>query len=132
MECSSSNQLAVSLNDTVYIRKSAFDVLRLHDFAQDDQQQQVSSLTWNSKSTHLIVGTTKGSLYIFNIETQTIESQKSIHTQRIGCISIFKDFIATGSKDSTICISNFSTSFNKLYLNAHKQEVCGLKWSPDG
>jgi len=66
-----------------------------------------------------------------------VQYQKKIrslsgHAARIGVISWATNVISTGSKDYNILNRDLRLSepyYDKLY--AHKQEVCGLKWSFD-
>ncbi len=46
---------------------------------------------------------------------------------------MFNNYLVTGSRDRCINFYDLrqSNRFTKQYL-AHKQEVCGLKWSPNG
>ena len=54
------------------------------------------------------------------------------HKQRVGCMSWNHNVLATGSRDRQILLRDVRApeqSFAKL--NAHRSEVCGLKWSSD-
>jgi cell division cycle 20-like protein 1 (cofactor of APC complex) len=54
------------------------------------------------------------------------------HTDRISSIAWNSSTISTGSRDKTILHRDPRDSvpfFSKI--NIHRQEVCGLKWSPD-
>ena len=54
------------------------------------------------------------------------------HTNRVGALSWNANLLSTGSRDKTIlnrdirADSQFVSKFE-----GHRQEVCGLKWSPD-
>ena len=54
------------------------------------------------------------------------------HEGRIGCIAWNNSFLSSGSRDKTILHRDHrSKSDFFAKLEGHKQEVCGLKWSPD-
>lgn len=57
----------------------------------------------------------------------------SIHTERVGAISICKDLLLTGSRDKKLLMHDLRSGQNPVVeFNGPKQEICGLKWSPDG
>lgn len=54
------------------------------------------------------------------------------HAYRVGTLAWNGNLLASGSRDSKICISDIR--LNKPVVSTfigHKQEVCGLKWSFD-
>ena len=54
------------------------------------------------------------------------------HDGRIGCIAWQSSFFSTGSRDKSILHRDCRSRENFFAkLDGHKQEVCGLKWSPD-
>lgn len=62
--------------------------------------------------------------------------QKSVnklngHSGRIGSLNWGKNLLASGSKDGNIGV--WDPRFGNVNrYRAHSQEICGLKWSPDG
>lgn len=54
------------------------------------------------------------------------------HQGRIGCIAWNSSMLSTGSRDKSILHRDLRMK-NDFFakLEGHKQEVCGLKWSPD-
>ena len=57
----------------------------------------------------------------------------SSHQERVGAISIFRNLILTGSRDKKLLLQDFRCgSSTPFEFNGPKQEICGLKWSPDG
>jgi len=54
------------------------------------------------------------------------------HTNRVGSLSWSTSLLSTGSRDKTILNRDLRDA--KQFISCfegHKQEVCGLKWSPD-
>lgn len=52
---------------------------------------------------HLIIGTDKGKMYLFDCQTGACINQiKSDHTHRVGVLAASENLIASGSKDRTI------------------------------
>lgn len=51
----------------------------------------------------------------------------------MGAISIHRDLLLTGSRDKKLMLQDFRCGHSEgLQFNGPKQEICGLKWSPDG
>lgn len=54
------------------------------------------------------------------------------HEGRIGCIAWTNSFLSSGSRDKSILHRDMRCKHDSFAkLDGHKQEVCGLKWSPD-
>jgi cell division cycle 20-like protein 1, cofactor of APC complex len=55
------------------------------------------------------------------------------HTGRVGSISWNESILSSGSRDRTIINRDVRSPANFLSrYEVHKQEVCGLRWSPEG
>ncbi|CAB0020240.1 unnamed protein product [Nesidiocoris tenuis] len=60
-------------------------------------------------------------------------SKLSGHAARVGTLAWCGDVLASGSRDRSILLRDLrvpQTEFERRF-SAHRQEVCGLKWSPD-
>jgi cell division cycle 20-like protein 1 (cofactor of APC complex) len=130
VDWSSKNTLAVGLRSSVYLwSASTTHVTQLDDLGKHDK---VTSVSWSGNGDYLAVGTNSGSLQIWDVATEKKLRTFSGHEGRIGCVSWNSSFLSSGSRDQTILhrdprqASNF---FGRLI--GHKQEVCGLRWSPD-
>ncbi|PIO69563.1 WD domain, G-beta repeat protein [Teladorsagia circumcincta] len=54
------------------------------------------------------------------------------HTSRVGCLAWNGDLVCSGSRDRHIIQRDIRQPHNtEKKMSAHRQEVCGLKWSPD-
>jgi len=93
--------------------------------------ESLSSLKGNFDGTKLSLGYDTGLVKIFDIETQKIERTMKGQEWRVGCMSWSKNELSTGSRDKTICIRDMRESKDySLKLKGHKQEVCGVAFSP--
>lgn len=56
------------------------------------------------------------------------------HTARVGTLAWNGDLLSSGSRDRYIYQRDIRVqgTFRERRLQGHRQEVCGLKWSPDG
>lgn len=70
---------------------------------------------------------------IYDAETQVFDRQMSGHTARVGTLAWNDYVLSTGSRDRSILhrdVREAAHSFRRL--TGHRQEVCGIKWSPNG
>ncbi|CAI4221010.1 unnamed protein product [Auanema sp. JU1783] len=133
VDWSAQNMLSVGLSSCVYLWSACnSQVIKLCDLVTE--QDCVSSVQWNDKGDLLAVGTSRGLTQIWDVTTQKKILDLSGHTSRIGCLAWNGDQISSGSRDRTILQRDTRQSNGDNYerkLVYHRQEVCGLKWSPD-
>jgi WD40 repeat protein len=54
------------------------------------------------------------------------------HSHRVSCLSWSSHLLASGGRDKSILLRDARVADSTVTrLRVHKQEVCGLKWSPD-
>jgi cell division cycle 20-like protein 1, cofactor of APC complex len=130
VDWSSSNELGIGLDSTVYIW-SAKTTKAIKAYENEDGDP-ICSVSWNQGSNYLAIGENDGSLKIFDVESNKIVTDILIHDCRIGSLAWNDNIISSGSRDRTIQNRDIRCpnvcQFKSL---GHKQEVCGLKWSPD-
>eukprot|EP01122_Echinamoeba_exundans_P007501 TRINITY_DN2331_c0_g1_i1.p1 TRINITY_DN2331_c0_g1~~TRINITY_DN2331_c0_g1_i1.p1 ORF type:complete len:750 (+),score=81.08 TRINITY_DN2331_c0_g1_i1:399-2648(+) len=153
------NVLAVGLGQSLYLwNASTSSVTKLCQI--DRSGELISSVSWidprsgNSNiaisspssaamNPHLIVGTSRGRMMMYDTSTLQLVREWTGHSARVGTIAFCADrqWLATGSRDKSIIIrdlrvassrSNASETDSSILfkLTQHRQEVCGLKWSP--
>uniref|UniRef100_A0A915JSC9 C3H1-type domain-containing protein n=1 Tax=Romanomermis culicivorax TaxID=13658 RepID=A0A915JSC9_ROMCU len=107
-------------------------VTKLCDLSALDNDS-VTSVSWCEKGDTLAVGTQRGLCQIYDVATQKRLLTLEGHTSRVGCLAWNGDLICTGSRDRLILQRDIRSPplFTEKRLTAHRQEVCGLKWSPD-
>uniref|UniRef100_A0A7E4VJQ9 Fizzy-related protein homolog n=1 Tax=Panagrellus redivivus TaxID=6233 RepID=A0A7E4VJQ9_PANRE len=131
VDWSSQNILSVGLNTCVYLWSACnSQVVKLCDLGLDTDS--VTSVQWAEKGDYLAVGTNRGKLQIWDAHAQKIVQQFDAHSGRIGCLAWNGDLICSGSRDRGICVRDQRVPpGDETRLNDHRQEVCGLKWSPN-
>lgn len=130
VDWSAQNMLSVGLNTCVYLWSAMnSQVVKLCDLQTENDT--VTSVQWTDKGDALAVGTNKGNLQIWDVHTQKKVHELTGHTSRIGCLAWNGDLICSGSRDRYILQRDIRQPNIERRLSYHRQEVCGLKWSPD-
>lgn len=124
-------------------------VTRLCDLSSDGNV--VTSVSWSERGNLVAVGTHNGYVTVWDVTVNKQVNKLMGHSARVGALAWNGDVLSSGSRDRMImqrdtrtprkfARSMFILQFNKLYFAAnvierrligHRQEVCGLKWSPD-
>lgn len=134
--------LAVALHDTVYLWNSDTGainrLLELNDpsgtgtaTARDDF---VTSVSWSADGRFLAVGTNRAAVQVWDAMSETRLRSWTSHAERVSALA-WKDWTLTsGGRDSRIIHNDLRAASRTPYAvsAAHTQEVCGLKWSPNG
>ncbi len=131
VDWSSQNVLAVGLGSCVYLWSACTSkVTKLCDLVQSEDL--VTSVSWAQRGTHLAVGTNKGEVQLWDtIKVKKVRTMTG-HTARVGTLAWTGPTLASGSRDRLIFLRDVREKTPYTHkLNAHRQEVCGLKWSFD-
>jgi len=85
------------------------------------------------KGTHLAIGTHKGIVQIWDVAHNKKVRNMSGHAARVGCLSWNSSVLSSGSRDRKIYHRDVRQDDTPIAISeGHTQEVCGLKWSPNG
>jgi len=129
IDWSSRNILAVALNQTVYLWHAATgDIQQLMSTTEEDL---ITSVSWNADGTILAIGTNQCEVQFWDAYSHLLRSVPG-HLGRVGSLAWNGNVLASGSRDSTIGLCDVRTYQRYSSLAHHTQEVCGLRWSPDG
>ncbi|KAL5269841.1 hypothetical protein ACHWQZ_G003343 [Mnemiopsis leidyi] len=126
------NVLTVGLSASVYLWSACTSqVTRLCDLSCEGDT--VTSVGWSDRSSNILaVGTNRGCVQLWDTQAQKRTAIFESHESRAGALAWNGDLLCSGSRDRFIIQRDVRTpphQFKKL--TGHKQEVCGLKWSPD-
>ncbi|XP_061420305.1 fizzy-related protein homolog [Lethenteron reissneri] len=132
VDWSSLNVLSVGLGTCVYLWSACTSqVTRLCDLSVDGDS--VTSVSWSERGNHVAVGTHKGLVQIWDAAAGKKINTLEGHTARVGALAWNADQLSSGSRDRMIVQRDVRAPpvTTERRLQGHRQEVCGLKWSPD-
>jgi cell division cycle 20-like protein 1 (cofactor of APC complex) len=129
VDWSSQGLLAVGLGSCVYLWTPQGKVTKLNDVGQTDS---ITSVNWSKNGHYLSIGAYSGNVQIWDIKkTKPIRIVRA-HESRVGSIAWNSKILSTGSRDKSIALTDLRDKKDSFaQLLGHKQEVCGLRWSPD-
>jgi cell division cycle protein 20 (cofactor of APC complex) len=101
--------------------------------ALEDETDYVCSLEWIPGGTHLAVGTAGSATQLWDATALKQVRSMNGHSDRVSSLAWNQHLLSSGSKDSTIVHHDVRVQNHHVAtLKGHTQEVCGLKWSPEG
>uniref|UniRef100_A0A3P9N3Q3 Cell division cycle 20 homolog n=1 Tax=Poecilia reticulata TaxID=8081 RepID=A0A3P9N3Q3_POERE len=132
LDWSSRNVLAVALDNSVYLwDASQGDITLL--LTMERQQDYICSLSWTKEGSYLAVGTSDCKVQLWDVENQKRLRSMISHTARVSSLSWNDYILSSGSRSGYIHHHDVRVPNHHIStLSGHSQEVCGLKWSPDG
>eukprot|EP00041_Stephanoeca_diplocostata_P026085 m.695512 g.695512 ORF g.695512 m.695512 type:complete len:581 (+) comp22889_c0_seq2:235-1977(+) len=135
VDWSEQNVLCVGLGTCVYLWSAhTSQVTKLCDLGtSEDNDVHVTSVKWINRGAQLAVGTSQGVVQIWDTaECQPVRALAG-HVARVGALAWNSQLLSSGSRDRKILQRDLrSPDAYVSALHGHKQEVCGLEWSPDG
>lgn len=94
----------------------------------------ITSLKGNADGNKLALGYASGRVKILDFEKQKIETTFKSQIWRVGSLSWAENRVASGSRDKSVHVNDLRLSPEREgpvhCFNGHKQEVCGLSFSP--
>ena len=143
VDWSASNSLAVALNKEMYIWNASFGEIN-HLFSVQPSGETdadgepiddyLTSCAWIPYQDNILA--TGDSQYAVKIwdanEKRCIRTMRS-HYSRVASLSWNEHILSSGSRSGVIHHHDVRVRYHHVAtLDGHAQEICGLKWSPDG
>lgn len=132
LDWSSQNTLAVALGRSIYLWNANNGTIQeLTTLA--DENAHVSAVSWVADGQHLAVGTSEADVQLWDVEhLKQVRNMKG-HTARVGSLSWNNYILSSGARSGNIHNHDVRVArHHQSTFSGHEQEVCGLKWSPDG
>ena len=143
LEWGASNILAVALGPEIYLYNGdTSETSLLMSILQDENDNMnnsilnnniVTSLSWMNNGIGMGVGLPTGVLEIWDVNKKVKIREIEAHSDRISSLAWNGYIVSTGSKDKLI--KNFDVRIQDSEISKirqHKQEVCALRYSPEG
>ncbi|XP_061510621.1 cell division cycle protein 20 homolog [Anopheles gambiae] len=131
MDWSTDNVIAVALGASVYLWNAATGTIEM--LFENEGNDHACSLSWIHEGHILAVGTSAGTVELWDCENMKRLRVMNGHSARVGVLAWNSYVLCSGSRDGTIVNHDVRTRQHNIgVLQGHTQEVCGLKWSPDG
>lgn len=135
LDWSANDTVAVAVHDTVHVWKGGRNkddpLAKLFDI----ENIGISSVRWSKTNPSILaVGTQSGEIILWDTVKACVKERYMKHGSRVGAIDWCSDSqqLLSGSKDCSICIHDTRVFIRPtLAINAHKQEICGVKWGMD-
>eukprot|EP01089_Gocevia_fonbrunei_P016671 TRINITY_DN5231_c0_g2_i1.p1 TRINITY_DN5231_c0_g2~~TRINITY_DN5231_c0_g2_i1.p1 ORF type:complete len:434 (+),score=71.91 TRINITY_DN5231_c0_g2_i1:164-1465(+) len=133
LDWSAGNQLAVALGNAVYLWNGATGTINELVRTECDDNIITSVSFLPGSTSYLAIGTNDAEVQLWDVErSRKVRSMKG-HSDRVGSLAWNSHILSSGSKDTSIINHDVRVAKHHLEtLSGHTQEVCGLKWSPDG
>ncbi|CAL1538847.1 unnamed protein product [Lymnaea stagnalis] len=132
LDWSVGNILTVALGSAVFLwNADNGTITQLMELATTDDY--VSSVSWVPESAVLAVGLSTGVVQLWDTDQQKLIRSMPGHASRVGSMSWNKHILSSGSRTGAIHHHDVRVANHHVAtLQNHTQEVCGLRWSPDG
>jgi cell division cycle protein 20 (cofactor of APC complex) len=131
LDWSANNVLAVALGNTVYLWDATTS--SIEELLVVDEEGPVTSVSWASDGKYLAVGLNNSVVQLW--DSQSLRQLRSLkgHSARVGSLAWNGPILTTGGRDNLILNNDVRIRDHITErLEAHEQEICGLKWSPTG
>lgn len=125
------NNIGVGLGSACYIW--SFNSNAVEKVTEFNEGTMLTSLTWEAKTDLLAIGSVNGDVELHDVVKKKCLRKIDFHTERVGTLSFMDNLLLSGSRDQQVLLFDVRSAKKpvKTYKD-HTQEVCGLKWSPDG
>lgn len=101
-------------------------------WASSAQHPGFLCVSWPDQANWLAIGTTDGTLYLYNIQDYNNKHLLQVHTQDVYSVLWSNNLLASSSADGTVRIWNSSTESTIQILQGHTGTVNSVDWAPDG
>ncbi|XP_020638845.1 cell division cycle protein 20 homolog isoform X1 [Pogona vitticeps] len=132
IDWSSLNFLAVVLDKTVYLwNYDSREIIQLMQMEHPDDY--ISSVSWIKEGNYLAVGTSNAEVQLWDIQQKKRLRNMVSQSSRVSSLSWNNYILSSGSRTGHIHHHDVRVAEHHVAtLTGHTQEVCGLKWAPDG
>ncbi|XP_005092134.1 cell division cycle protein 20 homolog [Aplysia californica] len=133
IDWSALNVLAVALGTSVYLWDATTGGINLLLEMDSSGGDYISCVNWTSDGNHLAVGLSSGAVELWDpVQKKRLRTMAG-HAARVGALSWNSYLLTSGSRTGSIHHHDVRVAEHHVgTLQGHTQEVCGLRWSPNG
>ncbi|XP_076453735.1 cell division cycle protein 20 homolog [Babylonia areolata] len=131
LDWSSNNIIAAALGSDVYLWNATTATITLLMTAAEGDY--ISCVSWITDGSVLAVGLSDGAVQLWDVNLTKLVRTMTGHSARVGCLDWNSHILSSGSRSGAIHHHDVRVASHHVgTLDHHTQEVCGLRWSPDG
>uniref|UniRef100_A0A1B0GQP2 CDC20/Fizzy WD40 domain-containing protein n=2 Tax=Phlebotomus papatasi TaxID=29031 RepID=A0A1B0GQP2_PHLPP len=131
MDWSESNVVAIALGNCIYLWNASNG--KTDQLLEHDEGEHACSLSWIQGGNILAVGNNSGVVELWDCAVKKRLRVMDGHENRVGVLAWNSYIVSSGSRDGNIVNHDVRTRQHCVNrLSGHTQEVCGLRWAPDG
>ncbi|XP_050308762.1 cell division cycle protein 20 homolog [Anthonomus grandis grandis] len=131
MDWGANNILAAALGSHVYLWNAGTG--NIDQLLELEGNDYICSLAWIHEGDCLAVGTTHGTVELWDCARKKRLRIMNGHSARVGALAWNSYVVSSGCRSGQIIHHDVRQRDHIVTtISAHTREVCGLKWSPDG
>ncbi|XP_014673332.1 PREDICTED: cell division cycle protein 20 homolog [Priapulus caudatus] len=132
LDWSATGYLAVALGGAIYLwNASSGEIQQLMEM--EGSEDYVTCVSWVKEGNYLAVGTSNTDVQLWDVDTRKRLRVMGGHAARVGALSWNSYVLSSGSRSGAVHHHDVRLPQHHIAtLAGHTQEVCGLRWSPDG
>uniref|UniRef100_A0A0B7A671 CDC20/Fizzy WD40 domain-containing protein n=2 Tax=Arion vulgaris TaxID=1028688 RepID=A0A0B7A671_9EUPU len=133
IDWSTKNILAVALGGSVYLWDASTGSITLLMDMKSTSGDYVSCANWTADGNHVALGLSTGAVELWDAAAQKKLRTMNGHSARVGALAWNSYILSSGCRTGSIHHHDVRVAEHQVgTLQGHSQEVCGLKWSPNG
>ncbi|GAB0088439.1 cell division cycle protein 20 homolog [Sergentomyia squamirostris] len=131
MDWSQNNVVTIALGNCIYLWNASNG--KTDQLLEYDEGEHACSLAWIQGGNVLAIGNNSGIVELWDCAVKKRLRVMNGHDSRVGVLAWNSYVVTSGSRGGSIINHDVRARQHSVNrLAGHTQEVCGLRWSPDG
>lgn len=127
------NMVAIALASNIYLwNANTGSSCKL--MQNEEHTNNITSLSFSKTDPNILaIGSNDSEIQLWDLEKNVRIRKMGGHSARVTAMDWRENILTTGARDSIIVNHDPRVESDNISVHAnHTQEICGLKWSPDG